>query len=223
MYMIKSIGVNKKKVVVFFLVAWFVVLVIGGVVYYISSMKRSKFSYVQKKSDTSANVIEEKKIVFPEYVNKKYGYATKYPNDWHVVADDAESDLVAPDAESGIEYPLGGQVFWSNYANIDDYGPEDKPDDFRLLGLVVYQGGDEIGDDFAKKIGVFENSTKVDFKTEKSLVGSQFISVGLTENDLKITVIFKKDKLFYVFTTAFINGDEKAASIMENIIKSFMF
>ena len=66
MYMMKSIGVNKKKVVVFFLVAWFVVLVIGGVVYYISSMKRSKFSYVQKKSDTSANVIEEKKIVFPE-------------------------------------------------------------------------------------------------------------------------------------------------------------
>jgi len=214
---------GKKKLVVFFLAAWFVVLVIGGVVYYISSIKKSKFSYVQKKSDTSANAINEKKIVFPEYVNKKYGYSTKYPNDWHVIADDAESDLAAPDVESGIDYPLGGQVFWSNYANINDYGPEDKPDDFRLLGLVVYQGGDDIGDDFAKKIGVFENSTKVDFKTEKGLVGSQFISVGLTENDLKITVLFKKDKLFYVFTAAFINGDEEAASIMENIIKSFTF
>jgi hypothetical protein len=212
---------KKKNYTALILIGCACFLIVGGAIYYFVSIRGGKWSYVQQKNNEV--VAEKEKALFLDYKNQKYSYLVKYPSDWHISSTDAESDLAAPDPESGISYLFGGQAFWSNYANIDDYDPQNKPADFRLLGLTIYQGNDELVDDFAKKIGIFENATKVDFETEKHLPGTQFIFTGLTKNDLKVTVIFKKDKLFYVFKTAFIDGDEGAAETMENIVKSFSF
>lgn len=212
---------NKKKFPWIAFGVVFIFLIISIMLYYLFSTKSGRWSYVQEKGDVM--VTERENVQFSEYENRKYGYTVRYPNNWYISSDEAESDLVTPDEESGIEYLIGGQAFWSNYANIDDYGPQDKPDDFRLLGLTIYQGNDELMADFIKKIGVSENATRVSFETKNQLLGTQFIFTGLSENDLKVTVIFEKNKLFYVFKTAFINGDEKAAEIMEDIVRSFMF
>jgi len=112
----------------------------------------------------------------------------KYPSDWHISNSEAESELVKADPESGIDYPFGGQVFWSNYANINDYGPADKLDDFRFLGLTIYRGNNEIINDFAKKIGAFKNATKVDFKTANLFY--VFKSAELIQSIIELVVFF---------------------------------
>jgi hypothetical protein len=223
---------NKTKFVMFALNAGMIILIICGAFYYLLTTKKSNFSYIQKEFDSTVdaesgdigegNLKEEVVVPLPllEYTNKKYDYLVKYPNNWYVNTSDSESDLVKADPKN--ETAFGGQTFWSNYANIEDYNPENKPKDFRLLGLTVYQGGDVSMDDFAKKISIVESATKVDFETENKLAGVQFISTGLTEQDLSVTVVLKKNKLFYVFETAFIDGDLKAAVIMESIVKSFI-
>jgi len=223
---------DKRKFTLSVAVFIFMILILGGFVYYFLAPEKVDVSEqktaMTKEGNGNADALKsgvgkDKEIVFLEYKNQKYGYLVRYPDTWHISSEEAESDLAVPDVESGIDYPLGGQIFWSNYANINDYTPQNKPDDFRLLGLTIYQGSSETVDDFAQKIGISEDAARVEFETESKLAGSQFIFSGLTKNDLKITVVLKKDKLFYVFKTAFINGDEQAAGIMENIIKSFDF
>jgi hypothetical protein len=220
---------NKKK---------FIIVIVGAVagtimlayvlVEYFSSAKKINIYTTQQKNDkiiiatNSESKQKEIKATLLEYKNQKYNYLVKYPSDWYANADEASGELVKLNAESGIDYPLGGEVFWSNYKNINDFTSANKPDDFHLLGLTIYQGNDEAIIDFAKNIGISEDAVEADFKTDNDFGGSQFVFVGQVENDLRITVIFKKDKLFYVFKTAFINGDEKVTEIMQNIVKSFV-
>jgi uncharacterized protein YpmB len=225
---------DKRKFVLSISFLVVIILVIVGSAYYFISTKSRQKDVARQKIDTreakekteAQKSAEEKKVVAPvfsDYKNQKYGYSVSYPNNWYISSSEAEDELVKPDLESGMDYSFGGQVFWSNYANIDDFTPQDKPDDFRLLGLTIYQGDDETITDFSQKIGISEDSVEADFQTTGNLSGKQFIFTGLAGTDLQITVILKKDKLFYVFKTAFIDGDELAAEIMEKIISSFAF
>jgi len=162
---------------------------------------------------------EDPKIV-TEYENQTYHYSVQFLQKWYMNNDDSESKMTKIDNGNDASLLAGGQTFWSNYANINKYSPKNKPDDFRLLALTVYKDESKTIDKFAQKIGANE-FTKMQEIQAKNISGQEYIGSGLTEKNPRITVIFKKDDLFYVFKPAFMNGDENAAGIMEDIVRSF--
>ncbi len=158
------------------------------------------------------------------YTNRQYGYEIKFPKKWYIDDELSEKNIEEKEIDSGIKLGVGGQAFWSNYSNMNDYSPDNKPDDFHIIALTIYRDDNIDGDDsieeFSKKIGFNDNSEKVDFQGN-GITGIEFISPGLSIKNPRVAIIFKKDKLFYVFDLAFIEGDVKVAEEMESIIETF--
>ena len=159
------------------------------------------------------------------YTNRQYGYEIKFPKKWYIDDELAEKNIEEKEIDSGIKLGVGGQTFWSNYSNMNDYSPDNKPDDFHIIALTIYQDNnidDDSIEEFSKKIGFNDNSEKVSFQGN-GITGIEFISPGLSIKNPRVAIIFKKDKLFYVFDLAFIGGDAKVAEEMESIIETFSF
>lgn len=174
----------------------------------------------QQKSNTLVKDAETEKKVVTEYENQSYGYLVSFPDGWFINNDDSEAKIVKNENEDGQILMNGGQTFWSNYPDINKFTPQDKPEDFRLLGLTIYEDESLTMDDFAQRIGALEDAKKEEFQAV-NVQGIQYVSPGVMDKNPRITIIFKKDKLFYVFKPAFINGDAAASDDMEAIVKSF--
>ena len=155
-----------------------------------------------------------------EYENQKFSYAIRFREKWHINNDSSESDFEDVEIDEGIKIKSGGQTFWSNYLNINNYSPENKPDDFHLLNLTVYQKENADIDDLAKLLEFDNESEKMDFEAN-GIKGHQYIAPGITAGNPRVAVIFQKDSFFYVFRLAFIGGNAEVAREMEEIISSF--
>ncbi len=156
-----------------------------------------------------------------EYVNQHYRYKISFPNKWYLDKSLSEHDLREQLVDNDFKVQLGGQTFWSNYRNMQEYSPDNKPDDFHILALTVYRVGDidEI-EEFAKKINFDYSSDKVEFSAQNS-IGKEFILPGIDKDNPNVAIIFKENGFFYVFRLAFIGGRVEVAEEMENIVKSF--
>ena len=231
--------VNKKKFCIF-LVAVF--LVVGTcvflVVYFLNKKDISKNiesaekiideetvdSSNEKKESSSVtkdNKVEEVKIL-TEYENQRFSYRIKFSDKWYMNNDSSEDDLREIELDEGVKLMAGGQTFWSNYSDINKYSPSDKPSDFRLINLTVYQKNNSNIEDLAVILDFGEDAEKLDFFAGE-VKGAQYIVMGLSEGNPRVAVIFQKDSLFYVFRMAFIGGDENVAREIEEIISSIKF
>lgn len=171
---------------------------------------------VSENQKVTENQPEESKILSViEYENTTYRYKIQYPENWQMNNDDSESKI-----ESGNELKNGGQTFWSNYSDINKYNPANKPDDFRLLALTIYEDDSKSIQDFAEKMGIKEISIERPMEG-KNTAGFEYIAAGVDDKNPNITAIYKNNNYYYVFKPAFINGDENSAELMEGIVKSF--
>lgn len=140
------------------------------------------------------------------YENKKYGYILKYPDNWKIFSDEAENE---------------GAVFWSNKDNIE-YTEGTKPDDFHLLGLLIYEKADVDLNEYADLLGFSSETGAQSIPFEAAnLVGKEFFSVGATENEPRSAIIFKKENRFFVFHLGFVGDDAQTLKTMEEIVGSF--
>ncbi|EKE25914.1 MAG: hypothetical protein ACD_5C00006G0002 [uncultured bacterium] len=161
---------------------------------------------------------EQKTNFVVAYENQTYRYGVQFPEAWKMNNDFSEAKIEKTNNEKNLS--SGGQTFWSNYDDINKYNAKNKPDDFRLLSLIVYQDDSKSVSDFAEKMGIKEISEEREL-SGKNVSGFEYIAAGVDEKNPNITAIFQKDKLFYVFKPVFMNGDENSAQVMEGIVKSF--
>lgn len=171
--------------------------------------------------DTNANP-GNVSVSYLDYQNQPYAYSISYPNNWFVISDYAQDPLKTdPTAGNGIV--SGGQVFFSNYKNINDYSPENRPADFHILSLTIYEAQNTTIESFAALLG-FDSSTllkKTDF-VGKNISGTEYIAGGADENNPAVAIIFQNGPRFYVFDLGFIGGNIDAATTMENIAKTLL-
>jgi len=155
------------------------------------------------------------------YKNNKFNYQINYPNDWFVFDDEAKMDFTEIKINDEASVKQGGAVFWSNKDNIN-YSEENKPDDFLLLGMITYQKEATELDEFAKLLGFTEEvqSSSVIFKAN-NITGKEYISLGTTDTNPRIAIIFKKDNNFYVFHLGFAGEDQENLKTMEKMVGSF--
>ncbi len=215
---------NKKILIVI------IAVIIFGIAYGVYAIKNKDQKDISKNEIAAENnalidikntdAKKDEPTIVTEYENQTYHYSVRFLQKWHMNNDDSESKMTKIDNGNDASLLAGGQTFWSNYANINKYSPKNKPDDFRLLALTVYKDNSKTIDKFAQKIGAKDFTTAQDIQA-KNIAGQEYIGSGLTEKNPRITAIFKKDDLFYVFKPAFMNGDENAAGIMEDIVRSF--
>lgn len=165
---------------------------------------------------------EKEKQEFTEYQNQSYGYSVKFSDKWKMNNDFSEKKLEKKKISEEFAVEVGGQTFWSNYADINKYNPGNRPADFRLLALTVYQDEEKniTTEKFAAKLGFEEEiSESVPFETE-NLKGTEFVSPGAEKGRPRIAIIFQKENLFYVFNLALAENRETVEE-MENIVKTF--
>lgn len=184
----------------------------------------------QKISDTKTDVtkpdpkaIQTKDVpsVNTEYTNQLYGYKVAFPSAWYLNTDSSETNLSTKNID-GKNIGSGGQTFWSNYKNINDYSPDQKPEDFHLLGLTVYEAQGISADDLATVLGYDQNSIiKKDPFQGNDISGTEYVAAGLDEKNPQVMIILTRGQRFYVFNLAFINGDVESANVMEGIVRTF--
>lgn len=238
-----------KKIFTIFIAVVLVVLatLVYGVYYLISHNYQKNYVQVESQADIKTpvnssvvieNPIMERNVqidneddnikkdvprIVTEYENQVYGYKLSFPEKWYMNDDDSRLELIKEKQDDGTFLEFGGQAYWSNYADINKYSPQSKPDDFRLLGLTVYSDKSDSIDNFAKKIGIGDSAVREEFKTSASIDGIQYVSPGLVDKNPSIVMIFKKDGQFFVFRPAFLYGDIPSSDAMESIVKSFGF
>lgn len=178
--------------------------------------KTTEIEYKNPKTE-SGQEYSEWKI----YENKKYGYSLKYPADWNIFSDEGESDFSEINLEENQLVKQGGAVFWSNKDSID-YMQESKPEDFRLLGLLIYEKSDIDLNQYANLLGfnVEMGTQSIPFEAD-NLVGKEFFSVGATENEPRSAIIFKDENRFFVFHLGFVGSNTETLKTMEEIVGSF--
>jgi hypothetical protein len=235
--------VDKKT---FILSVFFILTLIGGLYFSILKIvefKRSSMisqrnsqqdisqeKIVQEKNKETASNLEaqnyavqqEQEAISQTYNNQQYEYIVNFPNNWYLNSDSSETKLENISIV-GKTVASGGQTFWSNYKNIDDFSPEQKPEDFHLLGLAIYESAEMSADDLANMLGFdAESILKRDAFDGKAISGIEFVATGEDEKNPLVMIIFQKDQRFYVFNLGFISGDAQAVETMENIAKTLV-
>lgn len=160
-------------------------------------------------------------ISLTEYENQKYSYNLRFPDGWYMNSDFAESVLEKTDLDGSREILAGGQVFWSNYENINEYSPESKPENFHLLGLTIYQVDDFNFDSLALTLGFDEDAIAKKKPFEgKNTSGYEYVSFGDDEKNPEVAIMFAKNNYYFVFNLGFIGGNAQAAETMEGIVSA---
>jgi len=228
--------VNKKVFAVFVLVLLILISAASFLIFKIIQTKKSTTIIQQdvknpndiskmvnnvadNNSGNSQNQISVQ--AYTQYSNQQYSYIIAYPDNWYINTESSETKQASANIE-GKNITSGGQTFWSNYKNIDDYSPNQKPDDFHLLGLTIYEASNMNSDDLAVSLGFDQNTiAKKNTIDGKGISGIEYVAAGVDEKNPQVIVIFQKNQSFFVFNLGFINGDSQAATIMENIAKTF--
>ena len=214
--------IKKNKLLAISIIGLLLILIIG-ILFLKKERKERKAEINNALNETENNSIEQKNsITYTEYVNQKYHYSIKFSDNWYINNDLSETRLKEKEInDDGKKVIVGGQTFWSNYKNINDYSPQNKPDDFHILGLTIYDDKSSKNiETFAKNID-FDDDSKKNFLEINGLEGIEFIAMGLDSKNPRVAIIFQKDSLFYVFNLAFINGDKNVAEEMEKIVETF--
>lgn len=238
--------VDKKRFITFIISFVFLISsMLYGIYFVITKLKQKESNEIESKKEISVNRVETIKedesiqniinddnteikkeekteIATIEYENTSYKYALTFPEKWFMNNDDSGSNFEMIEIEDGKKLIAGGQTFWSNYQNINEYDPQNKPDDFRLLSLTIYQDAAKNSDEFAKKLGFEKDLSKEEFQTQ-NVKGVQLVAPGLLSENPRIIVLFQNEDKFFVFRPAFLNGDVNATDAMEAIVKSFRF
>lgn len=173
---------------------------------------------VEYKEPTAENKAEIES--WQKYENDVYKYQISYPNNWHIFVDEAKTEFAEVSLGDSETVAQGGTVFWSNKDNIE-YTQEDKPEDFLLLGMMMYEKNNTNLDDFAKLLGFTEElqTSSVIFKAD-NVEGKEYISMGATEKDPRVAIIFQKNNNFYVFHLGFVGENQENLKVMEGIVGS---
>lgn len=228
--------VNKKVFAMFVLALLILISAAAFLVFKIMHSKRNTtviqqgVKNSQNISKTTTNVADQSfgssqnqtsVQAYTQYSNQQYLYAVAYPDSWYMNTESSETKQESANIE-GKNINSGGQTFWSNYKNIDDYSPDQKPDDFHLLGLTIYEVSNTNSDDLAASLGFDQNTiAKKNSFDGKGISGTEYVAAGADEKNPQVMIIFQKNQRFFVFNLGFINGDSQAATIMENIAKTF--
>lgn len=156
-----------------------------------------------------------------KYENDAYKYQISYPSSWHIFTDEAKAEFTESSLNDNETAKQGGAIFFSNKDSIN-YTQENKPENFLLLGMMVYEKANIKLDDFAKLLGFTEElqSSSVIFKAD-NIEGKEYISLGATERDPRVAIIFQKDNNFYVFHLGFVGDNQENLKVMEGIGGSF--
>lgn len=165
---------------------------------------------------------DEKQKEITKYSNADYKYSVEFPNNWYM---NNEFSNAQPDKIEGLEDSgllAGGQTFWSNYEDINEFDEVDKPEDFHLLGLTIYKKDDLTMNQLLEKIGITQIVSTTPFESAGAK-GMEFLAPGITEENPEIFDIFENNDFYFVFSPAFIGGDQETKSIMEGIVRSFAF
>jgi len=182
-----------------------------------SAAKTGRNQAAQTSANGSAsNAAEIQKMA--EYQNQKYSYSFTYPTTWFLNTEFSGDEL----KDEGDNVSSGGQTLLSNYQNIGDYDPSNKPKDFHLLGVSVYETQGIGGDELAAKFGFDSEAigNKRNFRA-KNISGSEYVGDGIDTQNPNVAIIFQKDSRFYVFNLDFIAGDVNVATLMENVAATF--
>ncbi len=221
--------IKKNKLLAIFIITGLLLIVILTLgILFLKKEKKSEINNVPKEIEIDDGFMEQKSgdkkdsITYIEYINQNYLYSIKFPDNWYINNDLSEMKLTEKEVnDDGKKMMLGGQTFWSNYKNINDYNPQNKPDDFHILGLTIYDDKNSKNiETFAKNIN-FKNDSEKNLFEINGLKGIEFITAGLDSKNPRVAIIFQKDSLFYVFNLAFINGDKNVAEEMEEIVGTF--
>ena len=209
---------TKKKIVIIIVGAVVLVILFFGIWKKFSAknnLKQQPTVAVEYKNPKAGNA--DAYSQWQTYDNKKYAFQMKYPPDWHVFSDDAEVNLTERKL-NGETIKQGGSLFFSNKDNLD-YTQESKPADFHLLGLMVYEKPNTTLDDFAKLLGFTEaTGTQSLVFQANNLTGQEYTSVGATDSEPRVAIIFKNNDTFYVFHLEFTGGDQNVLKSMEEIV-----
>ena len=164
--------------------------------------------------------LEEQKL--EEYNNEAFGYQIEFPENWYAEDGDANNDLEEKEMSDGSKVLVGGHNFWSNYKSINNYTPENRPDDFLLLALTICKTKDKDATFLAKEFGLFEKgeTRETVFKTEE-IEGVKFVEGKLGDEKFHEMVVFRKDELFYIFNLTFSGGESGVIELMEKMVGTF--
>ena len=212
---------NNRKIVIIVVVLISVVAVIFGLWKWMTPKKinQQQPASIEYKEIT----LENKKEIadWKKYENDLYKYQISYPNDWHIFADEANLEFSELKLNDETSVRQGGTVFWSNKDNIN-YTQENKPSDFLLLGLMIYEKNEGSLAEFANFLGFTQEvqSSSIAFKAD-NIEGKEYISMGTNEENPRIAIIFKKDNNFYVFHLGFVGENQENLKVMEGIVGSF--
>ena len=172
--------------------------------------------------DTRKNESMNTPVPATEYHNQRYAYVMSFPDSWSMNSDSSESQLGETQIDEGIAIKRGGETLWSNYKNMDDFSPDQKPADFHLLNLTVYQKQGASSDEVAALLGYDDSQgTKKEPFAAKNISGTEYVAIGEDADNPLVAILLQKGDLFYAFNLGFIGGDPTAVSTMEDIVATF--
>ncbi|KKP58880.1 MAG: hypothetical protein UR51_C0002G0033 [Candidatus Moranbacteria bacterium GW2011_GWF1_34_10] len=207
-----------------------IIVLVGVIVLIVLALGAWKVLNTEKPISKKSTLIEYKELTqedrqstaeWKTYKNDKFNYQINYPNDWFVFDDEAKMDFAEIKINDEANAKQGGTIFWSNKDNIN-YTQENKLDDFLLLGLMIYEKSETNLDNFANLLGFTPElqSSSVIFKAD-NIEGKEYISLGTTDANPRMAIIFKKDNNFFVFHLGFVGDNQENLKIMEKMVGSF--
>jgi|GEM_PF-1340290 hypothetical protein len=215
---------TKKRIVIGIALAVLIILAVG--LFGVYKNKKIKQQLTQEgftqdyKNPSLTNAKSESD--WQAYQNSAFSYSLNYPKDWHIFADDADTTaLTEVDLGNGEKAKQGSSVFWSNKDSIE-YAEESRPQDFRLVGMIMYEKTDTDIDQLAVSLGFTQEVGTQSFVFQAgNLIGKEYLSLGTTDSSPRSAIIFKNSDQFYVFHLAFTENDQDSLRTMEEIVGTF--
>jgi hypothetical protein len=164
----------------------------------------------------------EEKDSWKEYTSNKYNWKIEYPSDWFINIENASKELEKVNI-SNKQFFTGGEVYWSNYKNFNEFEGGETPDDFKLLAFVIYKDEKRNVKEFAEYLGFIPDLHPYILEIESKDQKGKLYILEKEENQLenninanKTAAIFKKDDFYYVFHIG-LTAEEKEKE--ENILQ----
>lgn len=215
---------TKKNIVISIALIALIVLMMGLFGFYRSqSIKKQLAQEIPTEDYKQPNLENTKSETdWQTYDNQVFSYSIGYPKDWFIFTDDADTtELTEVELENGEIAKQGSSVFWSKKDSIE-YAEESRPQDFRLVGMIMYEKTDTDIDQLAVSLGFTQEVGTQSFVFQAgNLIGKEYLSLGTTDSSPRSAIIFKNRDQFYVFHFGFADNDPESLEIMEEIVGTF--
>lgn len=209
---------------------------VGWYVYW-SEISASKKVTVHGVSDEKAEELPIEETIDPmklaeesienwqTHIDEGYGLSLRYPDNWFS-KEETDPNSFRNVTLNGDTVELRETFLFSNYQNMDEYTPQNKPEDMRLLALIIYQKEGYSIDKLAKALGFTEerNISESDLEfSDASIPAREFVSISATRGEPRIAIFLQRDDLFFVFNLGFTGNDQKVITQMERIVSTIEF